>query len=850
MASDAEVDLVVNATRALADVERDLARIVQQAQNTADPVQLRAALDRQASLRDLGVSLRRIISDAERRADDINVPVRVDLDESSLRRFDDQLPRLTRGALQGARGVGLLAAGTVGLGSAVGGALPLVAGLVTAMESILPAAAVATTGMLAIQVASGTLKLAMQGVEEAITSAFDPDVKPEDLAKQLERLAPNARSFVRELVKMRGQFRGLQQAVQNQFFENFDAVARQLGRTVLPQVSTALRRTSGSFNEMARRAAAAAVELSDSGVLGQALSGVTRSFQNLRDAPARAVTGFGALAAAAAPALDRITRKVAEVADRISSDLVDRFRSGDLTKSINEAFSNLASLGRSVRNVLGGLRNVFNGLSADGQTLFERLEEITGRFRDLTGSRAFQSVLGELAKTAQTLGNNLARVLGPAIEGVSELFTALAPSVRDVLDQLGPVLGRALTDLKPLFDGVGEAVGGLIEAASPFVELAIELAGLIGGALGPIFREFGEILKAAAPVLRQIADNFLAIARPILEQLGPAFDKVFPKFTEAAERIFPKIQAVLEKLEPGFTKLGEAVAKLIPLLAEINAIIVDKLIAAFEELAPVFEPLAKDILDLLVSGLEQLAFVLETFVVPALSGFVDFLNGDTRAAGLKFIELSRQIDKFVTAAFESLRDHAIAAVNTFAGRIVTRINVAMIESRAAVERKLAEIVRFFRELPGRVQSALGNLGSVLFNEGSAIVEGMIRGVQAKAGELFARLADIARRAKSTVTSILGIASPSKVFATIGDDMIAGLRVGIDRSADALRRDLTGLALSMPQAATQPLSSPTFAAAAPTVQVFLGNQLLDRHVDTRIRMNDFNQARRASQGVRR
>lgn len=848
MASDAEVDLVINATRALADAERELDRVVRQAQNTVDPVQLRASLDRQATLRDLSTGLRRTIADAEARARTINIPARVDVDENSLRRFDRDLSGVRRTALTAVQGIAALSAGTVALGSAVGGALPLVAGLVTAMESIAPAAAVGTTGLLALVVAGGTVALAMQGVEDAISSAFDPDVKPEDLAKQMERLAPNARSFVRELVKMRGQFRGLQQAVQNQFFENFDAVARQLGRTVLPQVSTALRRTSGSFNEMIRRAAAAAVDLSESGVLGQALSGVTQSFRNLRDVPAQAVTGFGALAAAAAPALDRITAKVAEVSQRLSEQLVNRFRSGELTKAIDEAFANLASLGRSVGNVLGGLRNIFRGLSADGQGLFERLEEITGAFRRITASSAFQTVLGELATTAQTLGRNLLTILGPAVEGVAALFEALAPSVRRVLDVLGPSIGRALSDLKPLFTGVGEAVGGLLEAAAPLVDLAVQLIGLIGGALGPIFSTLGDIFRSLAPVLRQVADNFLAIARPILEQLGPAFEKVFPKFSEAAERIFPKVAETLAKLEPGFQKLGEAFAKIVPLLAEINALIVENLIAAFEELAPILQPIIDNLIEFASGALQLIAFVLETFVVPALEIVIDLLNGDWNAAVQKAIKIGQDFDRFVSAAFESLKARAINAILTLGTNIVNSFNGAVLRLKASADRNLGEVVTFFRNLPGRITSALGNLGSLLFNAGSAIVQGMIAGVQAKAGALFARLAEIARRAKDTVTSILGIASPSKEFAKIGDFMIQGLQVGLARSAEGLRSDLEGLALSLPQAATPaPLGAGVLTAPAPIVNVYVGNERLGGFVDSRIQTNNRDRDRRISQG---
>lgn len=850
MASQAEIDLVVNASNTLNQLQSDLDRVVAAAQATADPVQLQAAINTAAQIARLRAEIDDIVRATQAAAPDIDIDVDVDRDRSAQR------------AIQGIRNVvstavpavARLGASVGALGLAAGGAAPLIAGVVTAVESIIPAAAVATTGMLALVVATNTVKLAMVGVGEAIEAAFDPETTPEELEKALKRLAPEARAFVVELRGMRSQLRAVQQAVQNQFFENFDNVVRQLGRTVLPDLRNALVRVSGSFNEMTRRAAASAIALSESGVLGQALGSVTRSIQSLRDAPAAAVTGFGALAAAAGPQLEKIAARVAALADRISQDLVDAFRSGDLTKSINEAFSNLASLGRSAVNVLGGLRNVFAGLQANGRGLFETLEDITGTFRQVTGSREFQSVLGELARTAATLGNNLKIVVGPALGAVGALFEALAPSVRKVLDSLGPTLAGALEDLKPLFDGVGDAVGGFMEAASPLVDLAIELIGLIGGALGPIFATLGDIFRSMAPVLRQVADNFLAVARPILEQLGPAFEKVFPKFSEAAERIFPKVADVLARLEPGFKKLGEAVAQLLPLLAEINALIVEKVIAALEKLGPLLQPLIDKLIELASGALELVAFAIENFVAPALEIVIDLLNGDFRSALLKTIQLGRDVDKFLTAAFNSLKENVTTALRTLGNNIVNAFNSALNQARDGVNRKLAEITQFFRNLPGRIQSALGNLGTTLFNAGSAIVEGMIRGVQAKVGSLLAQLADIARRAKDTVTSVLGIASPSKEFAKIGDFMIQGIQVGIARSSDALRRDLEGLAFAMPAmagagAGAGSLVLPQQQAPVANVTVMIGNQILDRHIDVRMDSAFARRDRVAAQGVR-
>jgi phage-related protein len=49
---------------------------------------------------------------------------------------------------------------------------------------------------------------------------------------------------------------------------------------------------------------------------------------------------------------------------------------------------------------------------------------------------------------------------------------------------------------------------------------------------------------------------------------------------------------------------------------------------------------------------------------------------------------------------------------------------------AAAGRNFMELVSFFRSLPGRILTAVGDLGSLLFNAGKSIIQGLINGMKA------------------------------------------------------------------------------------------------------------------------
>ncbi|TFV91410.1 phage tail tape measure protein [Blastococcus sp. CT_GayMR16] len=106
--------------------------------------------------------------------------------------------------------------------------------------------------------------------------------------------------------------------------------------------------------------------------------------------------------------------------------------------------------------------------------------------------------------------------------------------------------------------------------------------------------------------------------------------------------------------------------------------------------------------------------------------------------------------------------------------------------------KLGELVSWLGGLPGRILSAIGDFGSMLLNAGRELLEGLWNGIKnagswllGKVGSFFGSLLP------GWVKDMLGIQSPSTVFAEIGRYLMLGLGAGIDSEAqtavDAAKR---------------------------------------------------------------
>lgn len=120
------------------------------------------------------------------------------------------------------------------------------------------------------------------------------------------------------------------------------------------------------------------------------------------------------------------------------------------------------------------------------------------------------------------------------------------------------------------------------------------------------------------------------------------------------------------------------------------------------------------------------------------------------------------------------------------------------------------LVGFFQGLPGRIAGAVGNLGSLLYNSGRDLINGLIRGITDMAGNVAGAIGNVANSAKDKFKSVLGIRSPSTVFAGFGKNIIQGLGRGIAGSASIISSAM-GSVSSAVSSGLSVVASPTISA---------------------------------------
>ena len=131
--------------------------------------------------------------------------------------------------------------------------------------------------------------------------------------------------------------------------------------------------------------------------------------------------------------------------------------------------------------------------------------------------------------------------------------------------------------------------------------------------------------------------------------------------------------------------------------------------------------------------------------------------------------------------------------DTIVGAIRNGINWA----KNTVSDGINGIVNFFVNLPSRIANAVGNMGSLLYNKGRDLIDGLLNGagsLLSKIGSFF--LDKVPSWIKDPFKKALGINSPSKVFADYGMNTMQGLQQGISRNAGLVEGALSKVGSSM------------------------------------------------------
>lgn len=380
------------------------------------------------------------------------------------------------------------------------------------------------------------------------------------------------------------------------------------------------------------------------------------------------------------------------------------------------------ALAKAYTGNLGSLSRLVPGIS---QAAIE-----SGKFKDVQKALA-DMVGGTASKAAETQAGKMQIAKVAFQEATETLGYAFLPIMTTVTDLITTKVVPAVERLADYF-----------EKLSPQAKKTILVVAGIAAALGPVLSIFGAITSGAGAllgVLGKMPGAWLKFLGPVGLVIGvfaallassPKLREMLGKFLQdALKALGPLFTTVQEALKPVIAAIGELVDAVLPILVEVLGTI----------LPPIFK-LVQEAIKFLMPYWTFLAKVIGAIIVVV-------------------VKVATAVVKFVAGFITGVAKLA-AGVAQFIGKVIT----------------------YFKELPGKIMKTLSDAATWLYNVGKKIIDGLWNGIKDAWKNFVAWFEGLGEAWIRSVEDLFGIASPSRVFAEIGDNIGRGLENGLNRTA--------------------------------------------------------------------
>lgn len=568
------------------------------------------------------------------------------------------------------------------------------------------------------------LIIAFQGVGDAIGAGFSGNV--DKFNEALKKLAPSARSVVREIVGLKPAFEAIKQSTQQAFFAPLVGSFKALQGTLLPALNQGLAQAAGALG----RFVAGFLQLLAS---PKVVSAITQTFSTLaqiidRMAPtAQALFGaiFG-LIQAGLPFVKQFSDYLAAAGAKFAEFLNKANASGKIGQLISAA----AQPFKELVNLLGVLGDLFftifgnAGIQKAGNDFLNYLIEAIGLLDKFFHSAEGKKVLKDFADAIEHAGLILVGVTAVVIgllEAVHYLNAGLSLVVRSLLAFFGFIGGLAVTAGKAIIDFFkrsGEAIAEIFTHTIPDAFSAVvNFFGSIGSAIGDFFTKtipgwFDSVVQFFENLPGQASKGLSSLGDTIVGAFEDALSFLFDSVTRGIGRAIGIILASPYLISQGLSKLGgiisDAFTSALDYVTNVVSTSIDQIGHFFSVTLP----------DTISSALSYVGNLITT----SWDGTVAYFEALIPRIGNFFVGVYHAIVDNVRSAITDAKDFIVNGFNSamdFLGSLPGRV--------AALGPKLLNAAK---DLGRQIGNGLKDIGNFASNIGGDIVRTVKSGINA------------------------------------------------------------------------------------------------------------------------
>lgn len=552
-------------------------------------------------------------------------------------------------------------------------------------------------------------------------------------------------------------------------------------------------------------------------------------------------------------AVDAISDLTGDIIE--ASDSADKFKStlnfaGLDTGTIDALTASTQTYADQTVYSISDIRNVTAQLAANGVQGFDKLAEAAGNLNAVAGGNAetFSSVGMVLTQTAGAgkLTTENWNQLADAIPGASGKLQeamlkngAYTGNFRDAMEKgeisadefnqaimdLGmtdaakeaatstSTIEGAMGNLEASVVGVGTTIldqfkGPLTSGISMLAQGISGLSGVFTGlvqTIGPILSQIGTTFQTAfQPVVGMVQSQLLPALKPLMSALQNLSNAVMPVIMAAIQTIAPVLSTIVSNIMQTMSVVATAVTPVINNIAALIQAVLPVIQSAFQSWGSTIQGVINAVFPFIQTIVTSVMNVVNAIISTVLAA----INGDWSGVW-------EGIQNIVSSVWNGIQSIVSGAINAVSGIISSvlsgisgifssvwngikgAVSSAWSGITSAVSNGVRSMMNFITSIPSRIMGVFSGAGSWLLSAGQNIIQGLINGITNAIGGAISAVKNAVSGIIDGAKSLLGIASPSKVFdREIGRMIPAGLGRGVSENERAATRPVEEMVNSL------------------------------------------------------
>lgn len=457
---------------------------------------------------------------------------------------------------------------------------------------------------------------------------------------------------------------------------------------------------------------------------------------------------------------------------------------------LNEFLTSLSDgrMEESLASFSQGTQDVFNAYKNGGATAQQVLNAVIGEMNGMTnetqratiastlwsslGEDNAWGMIGALANVSNSYGDvsgatlqamNDSQTLGQQFDSVTRTMSSALGSV------FMPVMQQVVTGLSDFANGFQQMmmfvdltpltnmVSGLFAALTPLGTLITNIAQIVLPIIQTALNAVIPVLTNIITVVSSVMNTIATTVSPVLQGVASIVQTVLPAIQSAFQIWGTYIQGVINAVFPFIQTVITSVMNV------VNAIINTVLAAINGDWSGVWE------------GIQNIVSSVWDGIQNIVSGAINAVSG-----------VISSVLSGISGIFSSVWNGIKGAVSGAWSGITS-----------AVSSGVSSMMNFITSIPSRIMGVFSGAGSWLLSAGRNIIQGLINGITNAIGGAISAVKNAVSGIIDGAKSLLGIASPSKVFdREIGRMIPAGLGRGVTENERAATRPVEDMVNSL------------------------------------------------------